>query len=43
MKPATCVIMGIVNIAIGVTSRFGGTTVLKGISWFVIELAWSVL
>ena len=38
MKPATCVIMGIVNSTVGVTSRFGGTTVLKGISWFVFEL-----
>lgn len=37
MKPATYVIMGIVNIAVGVTSRFGRITVLQGINWLVLN------
>ena len=32
----SCVIAGIVGIAVGVTSHSGGTTVLKGISWLVL-------
>ncbi len=32
----TCVIAGIVGIVVGITSRSGGTTVLKGIGWLVL-------
>ena len=32
----TCVIVGIVDITVGVTSHSGGTTVLKGIGWLVL-------
>ena len=32
----TCIILGIVSIAVGVTSHAGGTTVLKGIGWLVL-------
>ena len=32
----TCVIVGIVDITVGVTSHSGGTAVLKGIGWLVL-------
>lgn len=37
MKPATCVIIGIINIAVGITSRFGRITVLQEINWLILN------